>query len=247
MNRTIRRKRGTTVGVALTLLTASIVFGQDDRVPELDGIWELNRGWTTHPDDNPDTYTRVDFRLYTRPEVLEAWNNRDPIDDPKLECEPPTVSSAMSGIHAIAIDQSGEHVTLYAEAFDIVRTVYMDGREHPGDDFPRSNLGHSIGWYEGDTLVVDTTHLTAGWSIGPGGPPHSDQLRVVERYRVIDDGRLLEQSVTVTDPLSLTQPVTYVQHERRAAFDELVPYDCMPLNTDRGTEVSPEEFYRPQG
>lgn len=239
-----------TVGRPLFLLAATSMataaLGQDNRVPALDGIWELNRGWTNHPDDNPDTYTRTNFRAFTRPEITEAWDNRDPIDDPKLECKPPTVSSAMSGIHAIAIDQSGDDVILFAEAFDIVRTVYMNGREHPGAEFPRSHLGHSIGRYEGDTLVVDTTHLTAGWSIGPGGPPHSDQLHVVERYRVINDGKLLEQSVTVTDPLTLTQPVTYTQHERRAPFDELVPYDCMPLNTDRGEEVSPEDFYRPQ-
>ena len=69
-------------------------------IAELDGVWELNRGWTDHPDDNPDTYERTDFRPYTLPEVLAAWQARDPLDDPKLDCEPPTVSEAMSGIHA---------------------------------------------------------------------------------------------------------------------------------------------------
>jgi hypothetical protein len=234
------------VGSIVALMLPLTVLGQDAHVPELDGIWELNRGWTNHPDDNPDTYTRTDFRAYTRPEVLAVWDERDPLSDPKLLCQPPTVSSAMSGIHAIAIDQSGEHVILFAEAFDIVRTVYMDGREHLAVDTPHTNLGHSIGRYEGETLVVDTTHITAGWNIGPGGPPHSDQLHVVERYRVINDGKLLEQAVTVTDPLTLTQPVTYVQHERRASLHELVPYDCMPLNTDRGAEMTPEEFYTPK-
>ena len=214
-------------------------------IAELDGVWELNRGWTDHPDDNPDTYERPDFRPVTRPEVLAAWQSRDPVDDPKLDCEPPTVSAAMTGIHAIAIDQSGEHVGLFAEAFDVQRTVYMDGRPHPGEDAPHTHLGHSVGRYEGDTLVVDTTHITSGWSMGAGGPPHSDRLHVVERYRVIEDGRLLEQSITVDDPLTLTQPVTYVQHLRRAPIHELVPYDCMPLNTDRGEELTPEEFYRP--
>ena len=214
-------------------------------VAELDGVWELNRGWTEHPDDNPDTYERTDFRPWTLPEVLAAWEARDPLSDPKLECEPPTVSAAMSGIHAIAIDQSGEHVRLFAEAFDVDRTVYMDGRSHPGEDALHTHLGHSVGRYEGDALVVDTTHITAGWSIGPGGPPHSDRLQVVERYRAIEDGRLLEQAITVEDPLTLTQPVTYVQHLRRAPIHELVPYDCMPLNTDRGEELTPEEFYQP--
>ena len=223
----------------------SVLAQQDGRVAGLDGIWELNRGWTDHPDDDPSTYERPNFRAFTRPEVLTAWAERDPVDDPKLDCEQPTVSSAMSGIHAIAIDQSGEHVMLYAEAFDVERTVYMDGRAHPGEDTPHTNLGHSIGWYEGDTLVVDTTHITAGWSIGPGGPPHSDRLHVIERYRVIEDGRLLEQAVTVEDPLTLTQPVAYVQHERHAPMHELVPYDCMRLNTDRGEELTPEEFYSP--
>ena len=225
----------------------AVLAQQNQRVAGLDGIWELNRGWTDHPDDDPSTYERPDFRAFTRPEVLVAWSERDPVDDPKLDCEQPTVSSAMSGIHAIAIDQTGEHVKLYAEAFDVERTVYMDGRAHPGEDTLHTNLGHSIGWYEGNTLVVDTTHITAGWSIGPGGPPHSDRLHVIERYRVIEDGRLLEQAVTVEDPLTLTQPVTYVQHERRAPMHELVPYDCMPLNTDRGEELTPEEFYSAPG
>ena len=134
----------------------------DRRIAELDGVWELNRGWTDHPDDNPDTYERTDFRPWTLPEVLAVWEERDPLSDPKLDCEPPTVSAAMSGIHAIAIDQSGEHVKLFAEAFDVDRTVYMDGRSHPGEDAHHTHLGHSVGRYEGDALVVDTTHITAG-------------------------------------------------------------------------------------
>ena len=174
----------------------AVLAQQNERVAGLDGIWELNRGWTDHPDDDPSTYERSDFRAFTRPEVLAAWAERDPVDDPKLDCEQPTVSSAMSGIHAIAIDQSGEHVKLFAEAFDVERTVYMDGRAHPGEDAPHTNLGHSIGWYEGDALVVDTTHITAGWSIGPGG---TAPQRPIARHRALSSDRGREVAGTGGD------------------------------------------------
>ena len=227
------------------ILISQQIIAVEGAIPELDGIWELNLAWTNHPNDIPAPYGRPSFREYTRPEVILEWDNQDPVDDPALACIPPTVATAMSGLHAIGFDQSGEHVTVYAEAFDIIRTVYMDGRDHPGPNAPHTNLGHSIGWYEGDTLVIDTSHISAGWKIATGNsPPNSEQLQVVERYRVIQEGTTLEQTVTVTDPLVLTQPVTYIQHERRAPFNELVPYDCMPLNTDRGDELTPEEFYR---
>ena len=92
---------------------------------------------------------------------------------------------------------------------------------------------------------METTHISAGHSVGGGGPPHSDSLQVIERYRVINDGRVLEQTIIMEDPETFTEPVTLVNHERRAPFDELVPFDCMPLGTARGPEMSPEEFYNP--
>ena len=233
-------------GWAPAVILLIVACSPDFEKPALDGVWELNRGWTNHPDDIAGTGLIPDYREYTLPEALAAWDQQKPLDDPKLRCESPTVVGVMTNIHAIAIDQSGDDVVmLYSEYFDTVRTVYMDGREHPGAGTPHSKLGHSIGWYEDNTLVVETTHISAGHSVAGGGPPHSDSLQVIERYRVINDGRILEQTVIMEDPETFTEPVTLVNHERRAPFNELVPFECMPLGTARGSEISPEEFYNP--
>jgi hypothetical protein len=109
------------------------------------------------------------------------------------------------------------------ESFEQVRTIYLDGREHPPADAPRTPMGHSIGHWEGQTLVVDTTHFEAGY-IRRNGAPHSDQAHLVERY-TRDDGYLLIM-ITLEDPVYLTAPFTRVIAHRYVADLEIRPYPC---------------------
>ncbi len=88
-----------------------------------------------------------------------------------------------------------------------VRWIFYDGREHPtGEDVPYTGKGHSIGHWEGDTLVVDTINVRSEFTFG-FNLPHSDKERFTERFKRID-ADTLQIDVTFTDPVALTKPVS---------------------------------------
>jgi hypothetical protein len=82
--------------------------------------------------------------------------------------------------YPIEIVQHESRLVMLAELEMQVRRVYLDGRDHP-DDFLPTGVGHSIGTFEGDTLVIDTT-LLEEWQLRPW--PRTEQTRVVERVRL---------------------------------------------------------------
>jgi hypothetical protein len=88
----------------------------------------------------------------------------------------------------------------------LVRRIYMDGRGHP-DGYPSTWMGHSIGKYEGDTLVVDTVGFNDKNWIDRQGHPHSDALHLVERFRRVNQNSL-EYEVTINDPKAYIKPWT---------------------------------------
>ena len=77
------------------------------------------------------------------------------------------------------------HIYILHELGDAAnhRVVYMDGRKHPpADESIPTWTGHSIGWFEGDTLVIDTVGFNDKWWFDRRGTPHTEQLHIVERY-----------------------------------------------------------------
>jgi hypothetical protein len=108
----------------------------------------------------------------------------------------------------------------------------MDGREHPPDEeLDPTWYGHSIGHWEGDTLVIETIGFNDLFWFDFLGHPHSEQLHVLERYTRTDFGTL-ENITTVTDPLAYEKPFT-IRHEARLrpGFD-LMEYICNENNQD---------------
>jgi hypothetical protein len=87
------------------------------------------------------------------------------------------------------------------------RRIYTDGRPHPGvNDLFATHMGHSIGRWEGDTLVVDTVGMLPG-NYDQTAAPYSDQIHMVERIRLIGKDKL-ENVITVEDPVMLEKPFT---------------------------------------
>ena len=105
-------------------------------------------------------------------------------------------------------------ITMIEESGQMVRQIYMNER-HPADVKP-SWFGHSIGRYEGDTLVVDTVGISTKSFIDPFRTPHSDRLHVVERYRIVDGGHILEARLRIEDPVAFVQPWETVVRYRPA-------------------------------
>jgi len=98
--------------------------------------------------------------------------------------------------------------------FNATRRIYTDGRKHPtGVDLVSSFMGHSIGRWEDDTLVVDTVGMNPG-IYDRTGAPHSGEVHVMERIRLIAPD-LLENQMTLEDPVMLTKPWKVTRHMRR--------------------------------
>ena len=109
------------------------------------------------------------------------------------------------------------------------RQIFMDGRKHPAEPDP-TWYGHSIGWWEGDTLVVDTVGFNDKFWFDRRGHPHTEQLHTVERYTRKDLGHM-EIKVTVDDPGAYSKPFTLTFNARLSnPGDELMEYICQENN-----------------
>ncbi len=108
------------------------------------------------------------------------------------------------------------------------RTVYMDGRSHP-DNWSPSNYGHSIGWWEGDTLVMDTVGFNEDFWFERRGLPHTEQLHLIERL-TRTSSNALEYRVTVDDPGAYTKPFSGGFDMRYNGNNELFEYMCQQAN-----------------
>lgn len=102
--------------------------------------------------------------------------------------------------------------------FNETRRIFTDGRPHPtGDDETRTYLGHSIGHWEGDTLVVDTVSMFGG-VYDQSGAPYTDKVKLTERIHAVADG-VLEDEMIIQDPDLLTKPWRVVRRMRRLPPD----------------------------
>ncbi len=98
------------------------------------------------------------------------------------------------------INQTPERITLQYGFMDLTRTIHLNLDKHPANLRP-SVAGHSIGHWEGDVLVVDTTGFAPGVLSAEANTLHSNQLHVVERFELNPEKQTLSRSYVATDPL----------------------------------------------
>jgi hypothetical protein len=168
------------------------------------------------------------------PEAQKIMDSRLSAEDPEANCLP-------TGVPRIApypwrIVQSppyGKAEVLYflfEGNIHSFRQIFMDGREHPEDPDP-TWYGHSIGHWEGDTLVIDTVGFNDLFWFDFLGHPHTTELRVVERYTRTSFGTL-ENVTTVIDPGAYAKPFTIrFEATLRPGWD-LMEYICNENNQD---------------
>jgi hypothetical protein len=147
--------------------------------------------------------------------------------EPKESCSPMGVPHLMQLNGPISIIMNKDlTVILYMRAMQ-ARFIHMNGA-HPANLKP-SYHGHSIGHWDGDTLVVDTVGFNDKTPVDMFGTPHTDKLHVVERYRVTNGGKTLRVDFTVEDPGAFTSPwSSYAEYGApRDIYFELV---CMENN-----------------
>ena len=146
--------------------------------------------------------------------------------DPSLQCIPPGMPRGFSPRSPMDFAFHGNTLTIRYETMDVVRTVAMDGDPLP-PDAPHTPNGHSVGYWESDTLVIDTTHLAAG-EVNRNGIPKSERMTIRETYDVEErnGGMVVLIRMTLTDPENFTAPVTQAEVFEYRPDWELLPFEC---------------------
>jgi hypothetical protein len=156
----------------------------------------------------------------------EAKNDEPPTES--ANCLPPGMPMIMFQPYDIEFLFTPGRVTIIQEAYMQVRRVFTDGRGHPADLDPTFN-GHSIGHWEGDTLVIDTAGLGHTTPLGFDRLQHGPRLHVVERIRLTAPDTL-EDRMTLTDPDALEQPWHMVRTFTRHRDLDMMEYICEENN-----------------
>ena len=153
--------------------------------------------------------------------------------DPEGYCLPPGGPRMMATPYPMEIIQLPEQkriVMTFEGATHIWREIYLDGRSHPsGDALNPTYLGHSVGHWQGDTLVVDVVGFNEATWIDYSGHPHTDLLHVVEKF-TRRDKNTLHYEVTIDDPGAYTKPWTAAWNIAWRANGELAEYICQENN-----------------
>lgn len=188
----------------------------------------IYRVWSRDEDASFRVREGSSFRLVGLTELpltqsaREYLENFDPIaDNPIPGCTPKGMPYIMGQPYPIEFVDEGERILLRIEEYDLTRVVHLAENSAPASASP---LGHSRGRWEGDSLVVVTSAI-----LDPqyqAGIPLSDAVEVEERFELSSDGTRLDHQLIVTDPVTLSEPVTRARYWTWIPGVEIMPYEC---------------------
>jgi hypothetical protein len=233
--------------------------------PDLSGVWqtepappgEITRlfgdfSYEAVPGDDPSTFSKYFFNILADFKPEEAPIRADVAaeltrkraeglgfkDGPPSHCLPLGIPGADILSYApFKIVQAPGVIVMMYEIDNTRRQIYTDGRKLPVDPQP-AWLGYSVGHWEGDTLVVDTAGFNDKSWLDVSGLPHSEALRVQERFRRRDFGHM-ELQVTIDDPKIFTRPFTFKVTELLLPDSDLLESFCTENEKDRTHLASP--------
>jgi Family of unknown function (DUF6152) len=204
--------------------------------------------WLLAPIPNRSTSGPQPMIQQLTPAGEKAVAAYDPFrDDPTFRCDPVAIRRVWGAPSTpLEIVRQGNDVLLHHEWMDVRRVVHMDMKTHPKDG-PRTSLGHSIGHWDGETLVIETSNYAAGvlnqYVEQPGQPTkgllHSAALTTVERLHLDAARQRLVVEVDMTDPEFFKQPFPRATMEYAASDLKIEPFNCSPeglTGTIRGSK-----------
>ncbi len=197
-------------------------------IPDLSGVWIVRDFLVSiAPKEGPPLQSSARAAYKARLRDLEKINaDPDREQDPAVICIPPGVPRTMLWPLPWEIVQAPDRIIIIYEYQSLVRQIFIDGRPHPKNIDP-TYTGHSIGRYDGDTLVVDTVGFNdKAWVDLEGRVPHSDALHVVERIHRVDHDNL-EDDYTFDDPKAYTKPLTAKKFFMLKPDWQIHEYVCM--------------------
>ncbi len=202
--------------------------------PDFTGVWGQYRGGRGA---DPKTLPPPAGPLILKPEYAKPYEARraaeaeaqkrgEQLANGSAQCVPYGMPTMMSvAIYPVEILQTPRQVTIISEAFSEVRRVYLDRPQSKPEDVPPGYYGRSVGRWEGGTLVVNTIGIKPTVA-GYRGMPHSEQMQITERIRLVTPD-ILHDQITIEDPVVLEQPVTYTLGYKRMSPDyEMVEFVC---------------------
>ena len=203
----------------LLMVTGHPVSTAAQARPDFSGIWIASAA-------DISTLLLPGEEIAFTPYGAERYKKLDMADSPSYKCLPYGPTRGLQSTNPFQIIQSAGLFAIMTEHIDY-RLIYTDGRGHPEDilEYPEW-MGHSIGRWDEDALVVDTIATREETWLDTAGFEHSDKLHLTERLQKTgpDNFRI---TVTVEDPVFYTKPFTYSRVARRMAKDvRLMPVRC---------------------
>jgi hypothetical protein len=205
--------------------------GEMVAIPDLTGVWDGGPRVRRINGPNAPWVPGENFPVLN--ERAQAFQSIfDEAIAPKYDCVPAASPAIQYDPYFMEVVQWPERVLFRYEKDDQLRTVWLDGREPPLNEY--TVQGFSVGRYEGDSLIVETTNFTfdiAGFD-DYNGIPSSQLKKVTEVYWMEDDE--LRITLTVEDPLFLREPASYTTRWLRGPEDyKLAPYNCDAVEARR--------------
>jgi hypothetical protein len=240
------------------------VDGLSSDVPDFLGTWRADR-MAYAPDAKEDMETcggligangiplsqceipLTAMRPLMHPRLLAWAQFAGPTDEylsPRYDCAVDSIPSLLGDVYQQTWFRNADKVFIWYEQGNRFRDIWTDGRKHPPmtDQF---YMGHSIGWYEGDTFVIDTTNFTFDIDGFDDHThlPTSHLKHMVERYRKTSENQM-EVSITIEDPLFLKGPFTYKHHYIKVENPNLLRvWHCDPETARRELSVMAPDKY----
>jgi hypothetical protein len=197
-----------------------------DGTPDLTGVW-LGGGASDADIASPRGLKPGDS-VVMLPWAEEIVKNRQSKEDPEANCLPAGIPRGSP--YPWRIVQTPTHYfVLYEGNIHSYRQIFMNAK-HPDDPDP-TWFGHSIGHWEGNTLVVDTVGFNDKFWFDYKGHPHTEKLHTIERYTRTDMGHMAIE-VTIDDPGTYVKPFTTVGRATLMPGQELLEYICQENNQD---------------
>ncbi len=200
-----------------------------DGTPDFSGLWV---GGGPVGDISQGLLPGEEIKL--KPEAAALMKSRMAADDPEARCLPtgvPRVAPYPWRILQTPAYGKATHLYFIFEGnIHSYRQIFMDGRDHP-DDLEATWYGHSIGHWEGDTLVIETVGFNDQFWFDFRGHPHTTQLKTVERYTRTSMNNL-ENVTTIYDPGAYEKPFTIKFTATLRPGWDLMEYICNENNQD---------------
>lgn len=222
---------------ALLVVAPHIIAAQTPSVPDITGSW-LRQGFTVGVPASAQASAPKAPPPAAAPAVKEPyrteWQSRlkaireadakgQPLANNAVACLPDGMPGMMTAVFPMEILQSRGQITIIEEAYTQVRRILMDRPQKALDDIEPGFYGHSVGRWEGDTLIVDTIGIKE--NVRYQNVPHSKEMRIRERMRLVAPDMLWNE-ITIEDPTVLEKPWTFTFAYQRMKDYTLLEYIC---------------------